>query len=237
MIISNSRCQKCQPVELNTEDRPLCLLLITAEKHQIFYRKQIARNKKRNFSIIELVKSDVRDDVKVVVLLRGLPGSGKSTRADELVKSFRELQANPVVFSADKYFDTQGGYRYDAKEVGAAHNWAFKNTEEAVRVFQSPIIIDNTNTEEFEILNYYNIAYHNWYKFYVLEPDTDWAFDVAELTRRNTHGVPADKLSRMLKRYCWPRRQKWTQCEARPDSVSGDSVDSCTDKLHDSSIS
>lgn len=215
--------------------------MISEDERRLFYRKKIARNKKRNAAIIERITRDVREDSKVLVLLRGLPGSGKSTRAEELVSCFRTMGATPAVFSADKYFVTRDGYRYDAKKIGLAHNWAYKSTEKAVAAFQSPLIIDNTNTEEFEILNYYNLAYHNWYKFYALEPDTPWAFDVPELAHRNTHHVPADKLSRMLRRYCWPLKQNWAQNERSESvashSVSGESVDSCTEKLHDTSIS
>lgn len=173
--------------------------------------------------------TDVRNNVKVMVLMRGLPGCGKSTKVKELIAATEKLNgARPVAFSADHYFETPSGYQYNVKKLGEAHNWAYKATEAALLAFQSPVFIDNTNTEEFEILNYYNLAYHNWYKFYVLEPETEWAFDVDQLARKTLHNVPREKLARMLNKYCWPDGQKWTRNE------QSDSVESCAEQLRDS---
>ncbi|KAI5707200.1 hypothetical protein M8J75_015568 [Diaphorina citri] len=199
------------------------------DPRSLFYKQQIARNRTRNKELIEALMTDVRNNVKVMVLMRGLPGCGKSTKVKELIAATEKLNgARPVAFSADHYFETPSGYQYNVKKLGEAHNWAYKATEAALLAFQSPVFIDNTNTEEFEILNYYNLAYHNWYKFYVLEPETEWAFDVDQLARKTLHNVPREKLARMLNKYCWPDGQKWTRNE------QSDSVESCAEQLRDS---
>lgn len=213
----------------NLEEELRCLLLIPEKSKATFYKQQIDKNRAQNKVLVESIMRNVEADEKVMILLRGLPGSGKSTKVEQLVASLRARgRGNPVVFSADHYFQTPSGYQYDVKKIGEAHNWAYKNAEAAALAFQSPILIDNTNTEEFEILNYYNLAYHNWYKFYVLEPDTEWAFDVKELARRTRHNVPVEKIARMLRRYCIPDNQKW---------VTNDSVGACAEQLQDSRIS
>lgn len=65
----------------------------------------------------------------------------------------------------------------------------------------SPVIIDNTNTQMWEMKPYAMVAAQNGYIIEILEPDTPWAFNDRELARRNTHGVPRVKLKDMLMRY------------------------------------
>uniref|UniRef100_A0A8D8MGJ5 NEDD4-binding protein 2-like 2 n=1 Tax=Cacopsylla melanoneura TaxID=428564 RepID=A0A8D8MGJ5_9HEMI len=195
----------------------------------VFYKEQIARNRIANLKALDRIIASVKADGKVLILLRGLPGCGKTTWAEELVNSLCKLsaQSKPVLFNADQYFETPEGYKYDVKKIGEAHNWTYKRTELAMTDFTSPIIIDNTNTEEFEIMNYYNLAYHNWYSFFVLEPETEWAFDVKELARKTKHGVPVEKIGRMLRKYVWPNGQVWGK---------NSGIEGCTQQLQDSKI-
>ena len=58
------------------------------------------------------------------IIMRGLPGSGKSTRARQHVAA--AAGAGSTVCSADDYFVALGGgkYRFDPRQLGAAsHGW------------------------------------------------------------------------------------------------------------------
>uniref|UniRef100_A0A8C5PZJ9 NEDD4 binding protein 2 n=1 Tax=Leptobrachium leishanense TaxID=445787 RepID=A0A8C5PZJ9_9ANUR len=134
---------------------------------------------------------------KVLVLLRGAPGSGKSTLARML------MQKNPcgVTLSTDDYFSRDGLYRYDASCLGDAHEWNHKQAREAFENNVSPIIIDNTNLQGWEMKPYVSLAVRHKYKVIFREPDTWWKFNPKELERRNRHGVKREKIKRMLENY------------------------------------
>ena len=63
------------------------------------------------------------------------------------------------------------------------------------------IIIDNTNTERWEMRYYFELGFNNGYKIHILEPNTDWKFKPKLLASKNSHGVPKEKIVMMLDRY------------------------------------
>ncbi|NXR69326.1 N4BP2 protein, partial [Rhadina sibilatrix] len=134
---------------------------------------------------------------QVLVLLRGVPGSGKSYLARTL------LEDNPggIILSTDDYFYKHGQYHYDPDCLGEAHDWNRKRAKEAFEMRISPIIIDNTNIQAWEMKPYVTLAQQFNYKVMFREPDTWWKFKPKELERRNIHGVSKEKIKRMLERY------------------------------------
>ncbi|XP_075775313.1 NEDD4-binding protein 2-like 2 isoform X4 [Pelodiscus sinensis] len=66
---------------------------------------------------------------------------------------------------------------------------------------RTPVIIDNTNTQAWEMKPYVEMALGKGYRVEFHEPDTWWKFDPAELEKRNKHGVPREKIAQMLERY------------------------------------
>ncbi|XP_063257880.1 NEDD4-binding protein 2 [Prinia subflava] len=134
---------------------------------------------------------------QVLVLLRGVPGSGKSYLARTL------LEDNPggIILSTDDYFYKHGQYHYDPDCLGEAHDWNRKRAKEAFEMGISPIIIDNTNIQAWEMKPYVTLAQQFKYKVMFREPDTWWKFKPKELERRNIHGVSKEKIKRMLERY------------------------------------
>ncbi|KAM9237120.1 NEDD4-binding protein 2 [Leptosomus discolor] len=134
---------------------------------------------------------------QVLVLLRGVPGSGKSYLARTL------LEDNPggIILSTDDYFYEHGQYHYDPDCLGEAHDWNRKRAKEAFEMRISPIIIDNTNIQAWEMKPYVTLAQQFKYKVMFREPDTWWKFKPKELERRNIHGVSKEKIKRMLERY------------------------------------
>ncbi|XP_034280695.1 NEDD4-binding protein 2 isoform X2 [Pantherophis guttatus] len=134
----------------------------------------------------------------VLVLLRGLPGSGKSYLARVL------LEDNPcgIILSTDDYFYQKNGqYQFDADCLADAHEWNWKRAKEAFEKRITPIIIDNTNTQAWEMKPYIALSQQHKYKVVFREPDTWWKFKPKELERRNVHGVSKEKIKRMLERY------------------------------------
>uniref|UniRef100_A0A8C5T7S8 NEDD4 binding protein 2 n=1 Tax=Malurus cyaneus samueli TaxID=2593467 RepID=A0A8C5T7S8_9PASS len=161
------------------------------------------RNSKLNLSqaqqprICHMMRKKMHLIGQVLVLLRGVPGSGKSYLARNL------LEDNPggIILSTDDYFYKHGQYHYDPDCLGEAHEWNRKRAKEAFEMRISPIIIDNTNIQAWEMKPYVTLAQEFKYKVMFREPDTWWKFKPKELERRNIHGVSKEKIKRMLERY------------------------------------
>ncbi|XP_004579198.2 NEDD4-binding protein 2 isoform X1 [Ochotona princeps] len=133
----------------------------------------------------------------VLVLLRGLPGSGKSY----LARTLQEDNPNGVILSTDDYFYINGQYQFDVKYLGEAHEWNQNRAKEAFEKKVSPVIIDNTNLQAWEMKPYVALCQKHKYKVLFREPDTWWKFKPKELARRNIHGVSKEKITRMLEHY------------------------------------
>ncbi|XP_045700748.1 NEDD4-binding protein 2-like 2 isoform X2 [Phyllostomus hastatus] len=134
---------------------------------------------------------------KLLILLRGLPGSGKTTLSRILLGQSRD----GIVFSTDDYFHHQDGYRYNVNQLGDAHDWNQNRAKQAINQGRSPVIIDNTNTQAWEMKPYVEMAIGKGYRVEFHEPNTWWKFDPEELEKRNKHGVSRKKIAQMLDHY------------------------------------
>lgn len=125
-----------------------------------------------------------------LILLRGLPGSGKSTVA-ELIGA---KGAGYAHFEADMYFMEDGVYKFDPTKLRMAHNWCQIQTEKAMADDTAIVIVSNTFTQEWEMERYYELG-----KIY--------NYRVTSLVVENRHGgvnvhnVPEDKLEAMRNRF------------------------------------
>ncbi|XP_063763418.1 NEDD4-binding protein 2-like 2 [Eleginops maclovinus] len=136
----------------------------------------------------------------VLILMRGLPGSGKSTLARKLLST----GPSGLILSTDDYFAHKEGYHYEAALLGAAHEWNHNRAQDAMHDGRSPIIIDNTNAQAWEMKPYVKMALERGYKVDFCEPDTSWKFDPYELEKRNMHGVLKKKIAQMKDRFSFP---------------------------------
>ncbi|ESN99662.1 hypothetical protein HELRODRAFT_124980, partial [Helobdella robusta] len=131
---------------------------------------------------------------KVLVLMRGCPGSGKSTLA-------KAIQFNGVVLSTDDFFMRGGDFKFVANQLQEAHEWNQSNAEKYMLDSRSPIIIDNTNTQMWEMIPYAAMADKYGYIIEVIEPDVPWRKNAGQLVRSNMHGVRMENITSMLDRY------------------------------------
>ena len=135
---------------------------------------------------------------KVLVILRGISGSGKSYLSNELLKN---NNGNGKIYSTDEFFIKNGSYQFNPKLLGKAHIWnqtrAFKSMDDEEEL----IIIDNTNTCKWEAKAYVKYAVDKNYEIIIKETTTEWAKDADILAKKNQHGVPKIAIQRMLKRW------------------------------------
>lgn len=112
------------------------------------------------------------ENKKELILMRGLPSSGKSTRAKEL-----SAGDDSIICSADAWFgDTNEEYvkNWCVEKLGTAHNWC---RDQAKRLMQRQVplvIIDNTNTVFREMMPYFDMAVQYQYRVRVEEPTSPW---------------------------------------------------------------
>ena len=131
-----------------------------------------------------------------VVILRGVPGAGKSTVV-------RKFYANAVVCSADNYFiGADGRYNYDATKAGEAHSWCFKefirNLNQAKNTAdQTTIVVDNTNVRLWEYQNYVGLANLLEVPVVVIEVMPTTLKQLKDCCVRNTHNVPQHIIASM----------------------------------------
>ncbi|CAF2510651.1 unnamed protein product [Rotaria sp. Silwood2] len=136
---------------------------------------------------------------KVMFLMRGLPGSGKSTIVTILKRIYSK---SVVVCSADNYFiDSQGNYNFNRDKISDAHLSCQRHTEDACKNNILAVIVDNTNIRVDECKPYFQKATNYGYVVIVVEPRTSWKRDANILIDRNAHGVPIDIIEARLRAY------------------------------------
>jgi DNA-nicking Smr family endonuclease/predicted kinase len=155
-------------------------------------------HKPKNF---KEVVDKINTGLRVVVIIRGLPGSGKSFLAHQLIE---ETVKNRIghVFSADDFFMTNRGvYKYDGSKIGEAHAQTLRLFTQSAAKGTSPLIVDNTNLEYWNTFGYLQAAVQYFYHIEFMEPATPWKFKEGILASKNQHSVPVDKIKLMKERY------------------------------------
>jgi predicted kinase len=129
-----------------------------------------------------------------LVILRGLPGSGKTYMASKM--AFDE--PGVTVCSADHYFL---GKKFTPTELGKAHEQCIRKAFGAMKATSPTVVIDNTNVECWEAQAYVRMAQALNYHIEIREPSTEWRFDPVQLAKRNRHGVPQTTIEHMRTRW------------------------------------
>jgi predicted kinase len=128
---------------------------------------------------------------KILYLVRGCPGSGKTTFAKTL---------GSIIIEADQYFvDDKGNYKFDGSKIKLAHEYCRAQTEawmqtKGDQVNTDKITVSNTFTQEWEMEPYFEMAKKHGYK----------VFSIVVENRHggtNVHEVPEEKLEQMRNRF------------------------------------
>ena len=135
---------------------------------------------------------------RVLFIMRGLPGSGKTTIVNLIKAKYKQLA---TVCSADDYFLIDGEYHFDPNKLSEAHESCQKAAKEACESGQNVVIIDNTNVRKWEMKYYLNLAVTFGYTVVPVVPKTKWKFDACELAKRNKHGVEQEFLEKKVSKF------------------------------------
>jgi predicted kinase len=161
--------------------------------------KQILREEVQKNSLgVTVTRPD-----KVLIICRGVPGSGKSTKAKSLV-------GEGVIHSTDTLIEATGDYRGFFEEMVKAKNFTnlsrmhsknLANAKKSMDEGVSPVVIDNTNLKANEAKAYVVHALKLGYadeNIQIVDIGTG-GLTAEALAARNQHGVPLEKIEKMVK--------------------------------------
>ena len=128
---------------------------------------------------------------KILYIVRGIPGSGKSTFAKTL---------GGVHFEADMFFiNKEGEYQFDFSKLKDAHKWCQNSVEEVMKGWgnvlpTNKVVVSNTFTQEWEMEPYFELAKKYDYTVFTVVVENRHGGN-------NVHNVPEDKIEQMANRF------------------------------------
>ncbi|MEZ9398850.1 AAA family ATPase [Vibrio splendidus] len=120
-----------------------------------------------------------------ITLIRGIPGSGKTTMA---------LEMDAALVEADQFFvNKDGEYHHDRRFIKDAHEWCQMEMKRLL-LAGNDVVVANTFIKKWEILGYLKA---------VQSLGLDLDIEVLEASGEypNVHGVPEDIVCRMKRQY------------------------------------
>jgi hypothetical protein len=130
---------------------------------------------------------------KKLIIMRGLPGSGKSSLAQLL---------SPNICSADDYFvNDDGVYEFDKGKLTDAHEYCLKKCHKYIDDEQNTIVIDNTNSTHNEYKKYVDLAYLHGYTAVILEIYCINRNQAVKFTTKGVHDITPNDVLKMLARW------------------------------------
>ena len=124
--------------------------------------------------------------MKKIIMIVGIPGSGKTTKAKQIMKL---LGDTAVHYEADQYFtDAEGNYKFDPSKLAEAHDYCQSKTIDSMKKGIKNIIVSNTFIKAWEREPYFRFARTYEYDVMFIRMNTQY---------ETIHGVPAEKIEYM----------------------------------------
>ena len=139
---------------------------------------------------------------KTMIIMRGLPGSGKSSLAKAILEKSNKdvcIDANGRYryASSDDYFMVSGSYKFDATQLSASHNYSFTQAMYGCQNFEDIVLVDNTNITRAEFTPYAMLGRAFSFKVILVHVEAPVGLCIS----RNRHGVPATTIERMAQNF------------------------------------
>lgn len=149
--------------------------------------------------------------MKKVIIMQGIPGSGKSTEVERLLSMYEKDKFECALVSNDDYFidAADGSYNFDHRKmneaVASTIRWFLSLIEGRFDI----IIVDNTNTTPLECAVFVDLARAFDYEIEFVRT----VCDPAIAFKRNKHGVlekTIRKMANRLDQFTFSKHWKYT---------------------------
>ncbi|WIC39330.1 AAA family ATPase [Pseudomonas phage vFB297] len=131
---------------------------------------------------------------KIMYIIRGLPGSGKSSLAEILYNKTWESGRQASICEADDYQMEFGKYVWKAERVVESHKKCMDKARRSMEIGLDAVIVSNTSSREREVAPYIDMA-------------EEFGYTVISLIVENRHGnksvhdVPESTMEAMRNRF------------------------------------
>ena len=125
--------------------------------------------------------------MKRAFLIRGLPGTGKSTIATELAKAAIADGLSAIIHTTDDYHMVDGEYLYDNGKAREYHKKNLRAFQTSCRKGINVVICPNTNIAQSQYGPYVIYAKKHGYKVFKIIMDD---FAVGRCGKRTVHKMP-----------------------------------------------
>ena len=125
---------------------------------------------------------------KTLYIIRGIPGSGKSTRAREIIEYQGEF-VRSAHYEADMFFDF---IPFSTSRLSEAHNWCQLQVANAMESEVEVIVVSNTFIKKWEFAIYQFLARTFQYRVVI---------ETMKGNYKSIHNVPQEIIERMKKEF------------------------------------
>ena len=131
---------------------------------------------------------------RVMILIRGVPGSGKTTFAEWIMERTNWISGGyPAQVCADRFMvNDQGMYEFNTVLLEAAHKGCIAMAEQYLKDDRSPVIVHNTFSRDWEMEPYRALAECYGAQLFVIEMSQQF---------ENVHDVPEEVVNQMKERF------------------------------------
>jgi predicted kinase len=122
-------------------------------------------------------------------IVRGLPGSGKTTYANKLVSNGSAAYHHET----DQFFvNADGHYNFNPSKLKEAHEWCQSNVRYDLRYGVGNVVVSNTFTQRWEVEPYLKIAHEVGVEVSIIKLTSDFGSE---------HDVPESTIEKMKNRW------------------------------------